>query len=89
MAFTSQSKLTLWFLGMSGLLTLIIVIMCGIVNPLFATIRKITDRMVTARQQFQGYRRSWAFGQQASELEDFREVNQGLQNLANSRWYLV
>ena len=77
MAFMISPKLTLWFLGMVAILTLIIVIMSRIVNPLFATIRKITDRMVTVtRQQFQGMRVIRAFGQQASELEDFREVNQ-------------
>lgn len=77
MAFTISPKLTLWFLGMVAILTLIIVIMSQIVNPLFATIRKITDRMVTVtRQQFQGMRVIRAFGQQASELENFREVNQ-------------
>lgn len=77
MAFTISPKLTLWFLGMVAVLTLIIVLMSRIVNPLFATIRKITDRMVTVtRQQFQGIRVIRAFGQQASELEDFREVNQ-------------
>lgn len=77
MAFTISPKLTLWFLGMVSILALIIVLMSRIVNPLFATIRKITDRMVTVtRQQFQGMRVIRAFGQQASELEDFREVNQ-------------
>lgn len=77
MAFTISPKLTLWFLGMVAILTLIIVTMSRIVNPLFAKIRKITDRMVTVtRQQFQGMRVIRAFGQQASELEDFREVNQ-------------
>ena len=77
MAFTISPKLTLWFLGMVAILTLIIVIMSRIVNPLFAKIRKITDRMVTVtRQQFQGMRVIRAFGQDASELEDFREVNQ-------------
>lgn len=77
MAFTISPKLTLWFLGMVTILALIIVIMSRIVNPLFVTIRKITDRMVTVtRQQFQGMRVIRAFGQQASELEDFREVNQ-------------
>ena len=77
MAFMISPKLTLWFLGMVAILTLIIVIMSRIVNPLFAKIRKITDRMVTVtRQQFQGMRVIRAFGQQASELEDFKEVNQ-------------
>lgn len=77
MAFTISPKLPLWFLGMVAILTLIIVLMSRIVNPLFATIRKITDRMVTVtRQQFQGMRVIRAFGQQVSELENFREVNQ-------------
>ena len=77
MAFTISPKLTLWFLGMVAILTLIIVLMSRIVNPLFAKIRKITDRMVTVtRQQFQGMRVIRAFGQQASELDDFKEVNQ-------------
>lgn len=77
MAFTISPTLTLWFLGMVAILTLIIVLMSRIVNPLFATIRKITDRMVTVtRQQFQGMRVIRTFGQQASELENFREVNQ-------------
>lgn len=77
MAFTIRPKLTLWFLGMVAILTLIIVIMSRIVNPLFAKIRKITDRMVTVtRQQFQGMRVIRAFGQQVSELDEFKEVNQ-------------
>ena len=77
MAFTISPTLTLWFLGMVAILTLIIVIMSRIVNPLFAKIRKITDRMVTVtRQQFQGMRVIRAFGQQVSELDDFKEVNQ-------------
>ena len=77
MAFTISPKLTLWFLGMVAILTLIIVIMSRIVNPLFAKIRKITDRMVTVtRQQFQGMRVVRAFGQQVSELDEFKEVNQ-------------
>ena len=77
MAFTISPKLTLWFLGMVAILTLIIVIMSRLVNPLFAKIRKITDRMVTVtRQQFQGMRVIRAFGQQVSELDEFNEVNQ-------------
>ena len=77
MAFTISPKLTLWFLGMVAILTLIIVTMSRIVNPLFAKIRKITDQMVTVtRQQFQGMRVIRAFGQQVSELDEFKEVNQ-------------
>ena len=77
MAFTISPKLTLWFLGMVAILNLIIVTMSRIVNPLFAKIRKITDQMVTVtRQQFQGMRVIRAFGQQVSELDEFKEVNQ-------------
>ena len=77
MAFTISPTLTLWFLGMVAILTLIIVLMSRIVNPLFAKIRKMTDRMVTVtRKQFQGMRVIRAFGQQVSELDDFKEVNQ-------------
>lgn len=77
MAFTISPTLTLWFLGMVAILTLIIVLMSRIVNPLFANIRKMTDRMVTVtRQQFQGMRVIRAFGQQVNELDDFKEVNQ-------------
>lgn len=77
MAFTISPQLTLWFIGMVSLLTLIIVVMSRLVNPLYARIRKITDRMVTiTRQQLQGMRVIRAFGQVAHEEAEFNEVNQ-------------
>lgn len=85
MAFTISPQLTLWFIGMVALLTLIIVVMSRLVNPLYARIRKITDRMVTiTRQQLQGMRVIRAFGQAAHEEEEFNEINQDY-----TKWQLV
>ena len=85
MAFTISPQLTLWFIGMVALLTLIIVLMSHLVNPLYARIRKITDRMVTiTRQQLQGMRVIRAFGQAAHEEAEFNEVNQDY-----TKWQLV
>lgn len=89
MAFTISPQLTLWFIGMVALLTLIIVSMSRLVNPLYARIRKITDRMVTiTRQQLQGMRVIRAFGQAAHEEAEFNEVNQDYTNgqLIVSKW---
>lgn len=85
MAFTISPQLTLWFIGMVSLLTLIIVLMSRLVNPLYARIRKITDRMVTiTRQQLQGMRVIRAFWQAAHEEAEFNEVNQDY-----TKWQLV
>ena len=85
MAFTISPQLTWWFIGMVALLTLIIVVMSRVVNPLYARIRKITDRMVTiTRQQLQGMRVIRAFGQAAHEEAAFNEVNQDY-----TKWQLV
>ena len=85
MAFTISPQLTLWFIGMVALLSLIIVLMSRLVNPLYARIRKITDRMVTiTRQQLQGMRVIRAFGQAAHEEAEFNEVNQDY-----TKWQLV
>lgn len=85
MAFTISPQLTLWFIGMVALLTLIIVLMSRLVNPLYARIRKITDRMVTiTRQQLQGMRVIRAFGQAHHEEAEFNEVNQDY-----TKWQLL
>ena len=85
MAFTISPQLTLWFIGMVALLSLIIVLMSRLVNPLYARIRKITDRMVTiTRQQLQGMRVIRAFGQASHEEAEFNEVNQDY-----TKWQLV
>ena len=85
MAFTISPQLTLWFIGMVALLTLVIVLMSRLVNPLYARIRKITDRMVTiTRQQLQGMRVIRAFGQAAHEEAEFNEVTQDY-----TKWQLL
>ena len=85
MAFTISPQLTMWFIGMVALLTLIIVVMSRLVNPLYARIRKITDRVVTiTRQQLQGMRVIRAFGQATHEEAEFNEVNQDY-----TKWQLV
>lgn len=85
MAFTISPQLTMWFIGMVALLTLIIVVMSRLVNTLYARIRKITDRMVTiTRQQLQGMRVIRAFGQVAHEEAEFNEVNQDY-----TKWQLL
>ena len=85
MAFTISPQLTMWFIGMIALLILIIVVMSRLVNPLYARIRKITDRMVTiTRQQLQGMRIIRAFGQVAHEEAEFNEVNQDY-----TKWQLL
>ena len=85
MAFTISPQLTLWFIGMVALLTLIIVLMSRLVNPLYTRIRKITDRMVTiTRQQLQGMRVIRSFGQVAHEEAEFNEVNQDY-----TKWQLL
>ena len=85
MAFTISPQLTMWFIGMVALLTLIIVVMSRLVNPLYARIRKITDRVVTiTRQQLQGMRVIRAFGQVAHEEAEFNEVNQDY-----TKWQLL
>lgn len=79
MAFRISPRLTLWFLGMVLVLTLIIVVASRIVNPLYAKIRVINESIVTStRQQLEGMRVIRAFGQSERELDDFTTVNKDL-----------
>ena len=79
MAFRISPRLTLWFLGMVLVLTLIIVVASRIVNPLYAKIRVINESIVTStRQQLEGMRVIRAFGQSEHELDNFTTVNKDL-----------
>lgn len=79
MAFRISPRLTLWFLGMVLVLTLIIVVTSCIVNPLYAKIRVINESIVTStRQQLEGMRVIRAFGQSERELDNFTTVNKDL-----------
>ena len=81
MAFRISPRLTLWFLGMVIVLTLIIVVASRIVNPLYAKIRVINESIVTStRQQLEGMRVIRAFGQSERELDNFTTVNKNLKN---------
>lgn len=79
MAFRISPRLTLWFLGMVLVLTLIIVMASRIVNPLYAKIRVINESIVTStRQQLEGMRVIRAFGQSERELDNFTTINKDL-----------
>ena len=79
MAFRISPRLTLWFLGMVLVLTLIIVLASRIVNPLYAKIRVINESIVTnTRQQLEGMRVIRAFDQSEHELDNFNAVNKDL-----------
>ena len=79
MAFRISPRLTLWFLGMVLVLTLIIVVASRIVNPLYAKIRVINESIVTStRQQLEGMRVIRAFGQSERELDNFTTINKDL-----------
>lgn len=79
MAFRISPRLTLWFLGMVLVLTLIIVVASRIVNPLYAKIRVINESIVTStRQQLEGMRVIRAFGQSERELDNCTTVNKDL-----------
>ena len=79
MAFRISPRLTLWFLGMVLVLTLIIVLASRIVNPLYAKIRVINESIVTnTRQQLEGMRVIRAFDRSERELDNFTAVNKDL-----------
>lgn len=79
MAFRISPRLTLWFLGMVLVLTLIIVVASRIVNHLYAKIRVINESIVTStRQQLEGMRVIRAFGQSEHELDNFTTINKDL-----------
>ncbi|MFS9268802.1 ABC transporter ATP-binding protein [Streptococcus infantis] len=77
MAYRLSPELTFWFLVMVAILTLVIVILSRLVNPLYSSLRKKTDQLVQeTRQQIQGMRVIRAFGQEKREIENFQRLNQ-------------
>lgn len=77
MAYRLSPELTLWFLVMVAILTLVIVVLSRLVNPLYSSLRKKTDQLVQeTRQQIQGMRVIRAFGQEKREIENFQVLNQ-------------
>ena len=77
MAYRISAELTLWFLIMVVILTIVIVGLSRLVNPLYSSLRKKTDQLVQeTRQQLQGMRVIRAFGQEKRELHIFQTLNQ-------------
>ena len=77
MAYRLSPELTFWFLAMVAILTLVIVVLSRLVNPLYSSLRKKTDQLVQeTRQQIQGMRVIRAFGQEKREIENFQVLNQ-------------
>ena len=77
MAYRLSPELTFWFLVMVAILTLVIVVLSRLVNPLYSILRKKTDQLVQeTRQQLQGMRVIRAFGQEKREIENFQVLNQ-------------
>ena len=77
MAYRLSPELTFWFLVMVVILTIIIVGLSRLVNPLYSSLRKKTDQLVQeTRQQLQGMRVIRAFGQEKRELQIFQTLNQ-------------
>ena len=72
MAYRISAELTLWFLVMVAILTIVIVGLSRMVNPLYSALRKKTDQLVQeTRQQLQGMRVIRAFGQEKTRVTDF------------------
>ena len=77
MAYRLSPELTFWFLVMVVILTVVIVVLSRLVNPLYSSLRKKTDQLVQeTRQQIQGMRVIRAFGQEKREIEHFQRLNQ-------------
>jgi len=77
MAYRLSPALTFWFLVMVVILTVVIVVLSRLVNPLYSSLRKKTDQLVQeTRQQIQGMRVIRAFGQEKREIEHFQLLNQ-------------
>lgn len=77
MAYRLSPELTFWFLVMVAILTLVIVVLSRLVNPLYSSLRKKTDQLVQeTRQQLQGMRVIRAFGQEKREIKNFQVLNQ-------------
>ena len=77
MAYRLSPELTFWFLVMVAILSVVIVVLSRLVNPLYSILRKKTDQLVQeTRQQLQGMRVIRAFGQEKREIENFQLLNQ-------------
>lgn len=76
MAFVISPPITGWFLAMVVVLSILVTVMSHLLNPMYAKIRQITDKIVNlTRQQIQGMRVIRAFDQTRREISQFRSIN--------------
>ena len=76
MAISIDRRMTLYFLAMILLLTIVVVGVLYLSTPLHKTIREDVDQLVTlTREQIQGIRVIRAFRQEEKEIESFRKQN--------------
>lgn len=82
MAFNISSKMTIDFLVMVAILFVIVFTMSHLLNPIYACIRRATDKIVNmTRQQLEGVRVIRAFGQVDKEEREFAAANQNYTDL--------
>lgn len=82
MAFNISSKMTVDFLVMVAILFVIVFTMSHLLNPIYASIRRATDKIVNmTRQQLEGVRVIRAFGQVDKEEREFAAANQNYTDL--------
>lgn len=82
MAFNISSKMTIDFLVMVAILFVIVFTMSHLMNPIYASIRRATDKIVNmTRQQLEGVRVIRAFGQVDKEEREFAAANQNYTDL--------
>ena len=82
MAFNISSKMTIDFLVMVAILFVIVFTMSHLLNPIYASIRRATDKIVNmTRQQMEGVRVIRAFGQVDKEEREFAAANQNYTDL--------
>ena len=82
MAFNISSKMTIDFLVMVAILFVIVFTMSHLLNPIYASIRRATDKIVNmTRHQLEGVRVIRAFGQVDKEEREFAAANQNYTDL--------
>lgn len=82
MAFNISSKMTIDFLVMVAILFVVVFTMSHLLNPIYASIRRATDKIVNmTRQQLEGVRVIRAFGQVDKEEREFAAANQNYTDL--------
>ena len=79
MVFTLNTQLALIFVGAIAVLFVIVFGMMRITNPKYKALQKNLDAVTAAtRENLNGVRVIRAFGREKTQVEEFREINEGL-----------